>query len=309
MNPEHYNLLKSSIGEFNKWRAANWNLHPDLSGANLRGMNLHKANLNHANLSGADLREAILISVEARSADLEQADLTNAQLQNANFSMANFTRATLRGANLTGSFLQDCCLLEADLTNSVCICTKFRNSNLVNATFYHADVKGATFEGTNVDEANIYYEQFKDANVPLELMGSMEKKTSPRHYIFYTFISFAIVFIIFFVIHRWISTATEPGALNTKIRAGIHYRLGQTCIILGLHKSAINNLEVTARLDPKNARIHVAIGDAYRELNDEDKAYKHYKKFMELDPDAESAGPIREFIYRYEEGAKKRKRR
>ena len=51
-------LLCRSIREWNRWRAENPQVTPDLAGAGLRGVNLSGANLAGANLKGADLRGA-----------------------------------------------------------------------------------------------------------------------------------------------------------------------------------------------------------------------------------------------------------
>ncbi|MCD4784216.1 MAG: pentapeptide repeat-containing protein [Candidatus Eremiobacteraeota bacterium] len=68
MNPRHFETIKQSVEEYNKWRADNWNIKPDFSGANMHGMNLFKANLSNANLTDVDLSGAELISIEAYSA-------------------------------------------------------------------------------------------------------------------------------------------------------------------------------------------------------------------------------------------------
>ncbi len=305
MNPEHYELVKKSIKEFNDWRAKNYDVKPDLSGADLRGMNLFKINFANADLSGADFRGAILISVEARNADLEHADLSGAQLQNANFSMANLTRVNLKGSNLTGAFMQDCSFVEADLSETDCTCTKFRNSNFTDATFYDCVVKGASFEGSNIDQANIYYEQFKDANIPLELMGTMEKKTKPKHHIIYAFISIAFTFIFLFILSQWIFNANEPGTLNTRIKAGIFKQYGKFMLLIGMNQEGLDNLIISVKLKPDSAKdkadIYGILAATFRELNEEDKAAYCYQKMLDLDPGHSKATTARSFLIRHKE--------
>lgn len=60
MNPEHHNILKSGVENWNKWREENPNIIIDLSDANLSDADLSRANLSHANLSRADLSRADL---------------------------------------------------------------------------------------------------------------------------------------------------------------------------------------------------------------------------------------------------------
>ena len=313
MNPEHLELLRKSIQEFNEWRGKNYDLKPDLSGADLRGMNLFKANLCHADLSGADLRGSTLISIEARNADFEQADIRGALLQNANLSMSNLSRANLRGSNLTGAFVQDCSLVEADLCETDCTCTKFRNSNFTDATFIDSIVKGASFEGSNIDQAHIYYEQFQDANIPLELMGTMEKKTKPKPYIIYAFISIAIAFIFLFVFFQWVMKAEKPGETNTKMKAGMYKHYGKLLLLIGMKEKGLENLDVVIMLKPDSdkdkANVHGIMASEYRNLGEQAKAAYHYDRMLKLDPTHKKAPTARSFLTRYRErGGRKPKK-
>ena len=74
MNPEHYDkLTKEGVDAWNKWRANNPDIVPQLQqanltivgegcieGTNLAGANLKNANLVTANLAGTNLRNANL---------------------------------------------------------------------------------------------------------------------------------------------------------------------------------------------------------------------------------------------------------
>jgi len=308
MNPEHLTLLKNSIQEFNKWRADNWNIKPDLSGADLRGMNLFQANLTDTNLSSADLSDAILVSAEARSADFDHTNLTGAQCQGVNFSLSNLTRASFAGANLTGSSLQNCCLLEVDFSGADCTGALFNNSNLQNATFYDAVVKGANFDGTNVHEANIYADQFKDANIPLELIGSVENKKKPYQQFMYVFLSFAVVFILGFFTYNWIFTATQPGQLNTKMRSRIHYQIALSMANFKMPEDAIKNLQTTLTIESDNADAQSLAAECYRDIGDYPNAVKHYQRFIEIvGQDSMKAQKAKEFIYKHDREARSRK--
>ena len=79
-NKEHLEILKSGQEAWNRWRALNPKVLPDLTGADLRGANLRGVNLRRADLSNADLSRANL-----RGATLRKAILNRTNLQNANF--------------------------------------------------------------------------------------------------------------------------------------------------------------------------------------------------------------------------------
>jgi uncharacterized protein YjbI with pentapeptide repeats len=96
-------LLCRSIREWNRWRAENPQVTPDLAGAGLRGANFSGANLAGANLKGADLRGTVL---------------SGCMLMGAELAAANFFKAVLDGAdvdraNLTGARFLDCAQLTA----------------------------------------------------------------------------------------------------------------------------------------------------------------------------------------------------
>src|SRR5512144_387275 len=78
-------LLCRSIREWNRWRAENPQVTPDLAGAGLRGVNFSGANLAGANLKGADLRGAVL---------------SGCMLIGAELATANFFKAVLDGADV-----------------------------------------------------------------------------------------------------------------------------------------------------------------------------------------------------------------
>ncbi len=101
-NPEHINLLRQSVAEWNDWRSQNHSIKPDLTGGELR------SSLAGADLSRCDLTGARLSSI----------DLTGANLFNANLTEADLTGSCLIGANLTHANLADAKLLEANLVGT-----------------------------------------------------------------------------------------------------------------------------------------------------------------------------------------------
>ena len=93
---EHFELLMRDVDVWNRWRADNPNVKPDLTYAVMRG-----ANLTMANLSGAQLREADLVLVNLRGADLRHADLSGANLVGARLMGVDLAYANIRGADLS----------------------------------------------------------------------------------------------------------------------------------------------------------------------------------------------------------------
>ena len=130
MNAYQYELLKTGVNKWNKWRNENPNEKinlrdanmmlsdldmvdlnkADLRGANLRGANLREANLRGANLASALLAEADLSDADLRGADLKKtilvdAEMTNADLSDADLREADLTKANQRGVDLDGAIL------------------------------------------------------------------------------------------------------------------------------------------------------------------------------------------------------------
>ena len=121
-NAEHVSKLRERVPAWNKWRAANPDITPDLI----------NACLPRAVLTGADLTNAHLTRANLTNAYLTRAVLTNAHLTNANLINACLPRAVLTGADLTGADLTGADLTGADLTRAV----------LTNAHLANADLTG-----------------------------------------------------------------------------------------------------------------------------------------------------------------------
>src|SRR5689334_2596293 len=93
---EHFELLMRDVDAWNRWRADNPKVKPDLTYAVMRG-----ANLALANLAGAQLREADLVLANLRGADLRHADLSGANLVGARLMGVDLARANICGADLS----------------------------------------------------------------------------------------------------------------------------------------------------------------------------------------------------------------
>ena len=93
---EHFELLMHDVDAWNKWRADNPKVKPDLTFAVMRG-----ADLMLANLAGAQLSEADLVLANMRGADLRHADLRGANLVGARLMGVDLSHANICGADLS----------------------------------------------------------------------------------------------------------------------------------------------------------------------------------------------------------------
>src|SRR5215813_10382987 len=114
---QHFELLVRDVDAWNRWRADNPKVKPDLAYAVLRG-----ANLPLANLSGAQLHEADLVLANLRGADLRHADLSGANLLGARLMGVDLAHANICGADLSTA---------EDLTNEQLCETKGDTSTIL----------------------------------------------------------------------------------------------------------------------------------------------------------------------------------
>jgi uncharacterized protein YjbI with pentapeptide repeats len=109
-NPEHLEILKQGVEEWNRWRQERPDIKPDLSGADLRGIDFNDSkftvvNIPH-NISGLALTRANFSNVSFSCADI----------RNANIRMADLSGADLSGADLTFAVLSQAALHETILS-------------------------------------------------------------------------------------------------------------------------------------------------------------------------------------------------
>jgi hypothetical protein len=112
-DPEHLNILKSGVENWNNWRNDFPDILPNLRKAKLQGMNLQNANFNDTNLRRTNLSNANLTGATFRRADLRRADLSGANLQKA-----DLTSATLIETNLQNSTLDSCLVYGVSAWNN-----------------------------------------------------------------------------------------------------------------------------------------------------------------------------------------------
>jgi TIR domain/Pentapeptide repeats (8 copies) len=105
-NPEHLEILKRGVMEWNKWRREHPDVRPDLRGVKLMG-----AKLSGADLIGVDLHHADLMG-----ANLSGVNLSGAKLIFASLAYANLSRASLSGADFANAVLSQTTFVDNDLS-------------------------------------------------------------------------------------------------------------------------------------------------------------------------------------------------
>jgi uncharacterized protein YjbI with pentapeptide repeats len=160
-NPEHLEIFKHGVKEWNEWRIDNPDVRPDLSEADLTGVGLTRADLVAVDLSRVDLRGVIL-----SEANLSNANLSNANLSNANLSKANLRRANLRRANLSKANLSKANLSKANLGVA-----DFTGADLTGAS-----LREANLEGTILKEANLRGTKYKEAETKALISDEVIKR-------------------------------------------------------------------------------------------------------------------------------------
>ena len=138
-NRKQLAMLKRDVEEWNEWREDQFEITPDLRGANLKAANLQGADLSYAKLSDAKLTEANLYGALLEFADLSGADLSRSILRTA-----DCFQAVMIGADLGGSDL---------------IRVNFRGTHLKAANFYNANIRNSDLSG-----AFLYDTEFSGMN-------------------------------------------------------------------------------------------------------------------------------------------------
>jgi tetratricopeptide (TPR) repeat protein len=82
-----------------------------------------------------------------------------------------------------------------------------------------------------------------------------------------------------------------------KERALFHYNLAVAYTKSKLYDDAIESYEKSLALNPNNADAHYNLGLLYSDVkNNPEKAAKHYKKYLELKPNAEDRDEVQDWI-------------
>lgn len=134
-NEEHLAIIQEGTEVWNKWRKANKDIRPDLSGADLSWGFLPQANLSKASLRGVDLSNSFLFT-----ADLSQADLSGANFRWANLTCVDLYWADLRKADLYRAELHRTNLHSVDLSGANLNEADFDETSISNVDL--SEVKG-----------------------------------------------------------------------------------------------------------------------------------------------------------------------
>ena len=68
-------------------------------------------------------------------------------------------------------------------------------------------------------------------------------------------------------------------------QAGIYFKIGLSSLILHQYEEAVQSLERSVKLDPKDADAHYALGAAYHYKGQRENALKEYEILKTLKPD------------------------
>ena len=90
--------LRADVDEWNRMRAEQPDLRPDLAGLSLHGLNLCLADMRHVILRGADLSMADLTGADFRWSDLRGANLVGARMIGTDLEGADLRGTDLRTA-------------------------------------------------------------------------------------------------------------------------------------------------------------------------------------------------------------------
>ena len=178
-SPEHLEILKQGVEQWNKWRETNPEASPDLRAANLREADLRGANLGLAKVPGpklfrVDLREADLSKADLSGADLSGADLSGADLREAVLDLANLYKADLGKSNLSGAKLRAATLGGAKLYDANLTEAQLNGARLGRARLRGAVLVGASLRGTDLFGADLFAADLTNAEAGWTLFGDLD---------------------------------------------------------------------------------------------------------------------------------------
>lgn len=83
----------------------------------------------------------------------------------------------------------------------------------------------------------------------------------------------------------------QPDSMEAKAGVGISLVMSDTS-----YKEAVRLLEEVVRVDSNNARAWLSLGMAYQNVGRDNLAWEPYRKYLDLEPNGESAGEIRAML-------------
>lgn len=157
-NPEHVDIIKCGVAEWNEWRKKNRHIIPDLigedfSGAQLRYADFVRARLTSTCFESADIRGADFSFAVLNDSNLTRANLRGAVLVAARFTQAILWEAILQGTELQGASFWNANLSYANLSGAALINTAFLSASLKDVDFSYATFAYVVFSGIDLREA------------------------------------------------------------------------------------------------------------------------------------------------------------
>lgn len=115
---EPLKILKHGVKAWNEWRRSNWELRPNLTGANLTGMELTLVYPEEDFLIGEATRAIYWLGADLCRTDLLGADFTQANLHGADLSESDLTDVKFEGAVLWNVNFTEARLKSTDFSNA-----------------------------------------------------------------------------------------------------------------------------------------------------------------------------------------------
>lgn len=176
---EHRSILREGSTAWNRWRKANPDFVPDLTGLTLERASLASANLSRCRLAGSKLQQAVLAGANLTGADLTDVNFLAADLSGANLTGANLSNAVLFQANVRDALLDAAKLYGAELRQANFAEASFLGADLTVADLRGANLSGTKFGGadlggTNLAGASVAGADFGDAIVWETIFGSID---------------------------------------------------------------------------------------------------------------------------------------
>lgn len=154
-------------GTPDKLRVAKSNFNfADLSNANLDGARIEDSSFDYAELSGVSLANAVIQRSKMRHANLERAILNNCQIIETDLSGAILRQAESKKATFKNAVLENVDARSMNLSGSEIdeLC-KLSGAKLEKAIMRKVKADRVNFVGANMKEANLQYAQLKGAVV------------------------------------------------------------------------------------------------------------------------------------------------
>lgn len=188
-NPEHLKLLTASISEWNVWRAANSDVRPDLSQADLRGVSFVEREapsaelLRDTEIYGAPDYEAQRPELSALTV-VESADLSGANLRGADLDGTDLVAVNLSGADLSGASVAGAYMATAQLAGTIArgAKTNFMDTDLSRAQFSaSSDFTDAILAGAYLSSARLAEGNFSGANLSGAYLDKAQARRARFH--------------------------------------------------------------------------------------------------------------------------------